>query len=249
MLVLCSAAGAPGVTTTALALTLAAAGDALLVDADRQPAHAIAAGFLGGSHVGGRGLSALARLQREGRPIAEELLGQCVALSAEHARHWLLPGFSHASGPALFEPLWAEFAAALERVRLSGFAVIVDAGRVGEGLPGPLSAAAHTIALVTRTDLRSLAGARLALAGLTQFAVQGGAARVGLVLIGEGQPYTRGEIEAEFGVPVLGQLPDDPASARCYSHGDPRPGRFENRPYARAARALAAALVAPEVVR
>ncbi|GAB3624719.1 hypothetical protein GCM10027418_28040 [Mariniluteicoccus endophyticus] len=249
MLVLASASGAPGVTTLALALTLGWRRDALLVDADRQPGQAIQAGWLGGASVGGRGLSGLARVHRERRSMTDELLHHCVPLSEGVPRRLFLPGFNHPSAPGLFQPLWPDLVAALERVQETGLDVVVDAGRVSEGLPAPLVAAARTTLLVTRTDLRSLAAVRLQIPQMLQRQSQSRpSARIGLVLVGEGQPYTGREIEAQFGVPVLGVVADDATSARHHSHGEPRPARFESRAYARSVRALASSLGAAEEV-
>ncbi|GAB3708292.1 hypothetical protein [Mariniluteicoccus flavus] len=250
MLVLTSAAGSPGVTTAALALTLAWGRDVLLVDADRQPAQAIQAGWLGGADLAGRGLSGLARVHRERRFMGDELTLHCVALTESGPGRLFLPGFNHPGAPALFQPLWPDLVEALGRVEGAGLDVIVDAGRVSEGLPSPLVAAAHTTLLVTRTDLRALAAARLHLGQLVQRRTQlHPSGRVGLLLIGEGQPYTGKEIEAQFGVPVLGVIADDPAAARVHSHGATRPSRFDHRAYARSFRALASTLAVAEAAR
>lgn len=248
MLVLASAAGSPGVTTTALALTLAWARDALLVDADRQPSQAVQAGWLGGAHLDGRGLSGLARVHRERRSMAEELMLHCVPLVESGERRLFLPGFTHPGSPTLFQPLWDELADALTRAERAGLDVVVDAGRMAEGLPAPIVSAATTTLLVTRTDLRSLAAARLHVPQLVQRQAQlNPAGRVGLLLVGEGQPYTGREIEAQFQVPVLGVVADDPASARAYSHGGRRAARHDHRAHARSIRALASSLGAAEV--
>lgn len=242
MLLLASASGSPGVTTAALALTLAWPRDALLVDADRQPAQAVQAGWLGGAHVAGRGLGGLARAHRERRSMADELLLHCVALT-EAPRPLFLPGFAHPGAPALFQPLWNELAAALAQAEGSGIDVIVDAGRVSDGLPAPLVSLARRTLLLTRTDLRSLAAARLHVGQLVQRQQQlDPAGEVALLLVGEGQPYSGKEIEAELGVRVAGVIADDPVSARVHSHGAPRPARFDHRAYARSVRALVSSL-------
>lgn len=245
MLLLASAAGSPGATTTALALTLGWPRDALLVDADRQPAQAVQAGWLGGAHVGGRGLGGLARAHRERRSMTDELLLHCVPLTGSAPRPLFLPGFAHPGAPALFQPLWDELGAALGRAEETGIDVVVDAGRVSDGLPAALVARARTTLLLTRTDLRSLAAVRLHVGQLVQRQQQlHPAGRVALLLIGEGQPYSGKEIEAELGLPVVGVIADDPGAARVYSHGVPRPARFDHRPYARSVRALVSSLAA-----
>ena len=82
VIVLTGGPGAPGITTTALGLTLQWPGDVMLSDCDRDPAQAIPAGYLRGLDLRGRGLATLARLHREARDFSPDLLGQTVPLCA-----------------------------------------------------------------------------------------------------------------------------------------------------------------------
>lgn len=238
MIVLASAAGSPGVTTTAIGFARCWPGDTLLVDADRQPTQAVLAGYLNGAPAGGRGLTGLARAHRERRSLAEELPMHCLPLGTDpdHKRQFL-PGFSHPGSPALFAPIWPEFVTALERVQSGGTTTVVDAGRLGDGLPAPLLAAADVVLVVTRTTLRALAGVRLHLPHVQQrLDSLAAGTRLGLLLVGEGQPYSSKEIAKQFGVPVWASIAHS-RSAAVWSDGAPEPRGFQHGALTRSVRA------------
>ncbi|WP_051215736.1 hypothetical protein [Granulicoccus phenolivorans] len=248
ILLLTSATGAPGVTTTALGLTLAWPRDALLVDADRTPAQAVLAGYLKGTS-GATGLGELARIHREQRTLDHELLRCCVPLpelEVSTHRRLFLPGFTGPGAAALFATVWPDLVEALDRVEATGLDVIIDAGRIGDGLPGPLLARADRVLLLTHTSLRALAGTRLYLPQLTQRAAQVSArGEVGLLLVGEGRPYPAKEIADRFRVPVHGSLPLDPEAAALWSDGAPATRRTRGSKLARAFAALASEFGVP----
>lgn len=246
LVLLCSAAGAPGVTTTALAMTLTWPGGAVLVDADRNATQSILAGFLRGADAGGRGLTALARAHRERRSIAEELPANCLPLvDGDAPRRMLLPGFSQAGSATLFQSAWPELAENLRRLSRTDTAVIVDAGRVGEGVPGPLLAAADVTLLLTRSSLRALAATRIQLTAIQQRRAQlSHGSELGLVLLGEGNPYSSKEIEHSFGVKIWGVLPEEARSAAVWSDGEPSTRRQRNGPLARSITALVSRITA-----
>lgn len=222
MLVLASAAGAPGVTTTALGLTLAWPRPALLADVDRDPSQAVLAGYLGGVDPQRRGLVGLAQAHREGRPL--DVLAECLPLPPAHQQAFL-PGFANPGQVELFTPVWPALAHALSGLAAGARDVVVDAGRLGAaGLPLPLVRSADVVAVVTGSSLRSLAAIRGHLPALVEAAGEHGAA-VGLVIVGEGRPYTAREASAQFGLPVLANLPWDPAHAATLSDGAPRAKR------------------------
>ncbi len=237
LLVLAAAAGAPGVTTTAVGLSLVWPRDVLLVDADRDPSQAVLAGFLQGSDGRGRGLVELARAHREGRPLEREVLHHTIALAEDgNRRRLFLPGFTRPGTALLFSRVWGDLARALQALDSAGLDVVVDAGRIGaDGLPRELVSAADAVAVVTRTSLRALAATRLYLPDL-QEAVSLSRGQLGLLLVGEGRPYSAGEISAQFGLPVWSVLGDDPVVAAVLSDGASHPRRFGQSGYARSLR-------------
>ncbi len=244
MIVLAGAAGAPGVTLTALGISLTWPEDVLLVDADRTPSQSVLAGYLRGQREPGAGLLGVSQAHRELRDLGEAITRLRIPLPSppskmpqpEVARHFL-PGFSHLQAIDSFVPVWGPLAGSL---RAAPFDTIVDVGRVGrDGLPDELVETAHQVAVVTRTSLRALAALRLYLPPLVD---QVGAGRVGLILVGVGRPYSAREIEDQFGVPVLAEIDWQPTAAEELADGLPLSHRWAQqslgRSYAQAARSF-----------
>lgn len=242
-IVLTSASGAPGVTTTALGLVLTWPGPVVLVDADRAASQAVAAGYLQGRTPPG-GVQAVLQAHRERRSLASALSAHATPLplpplaEGEPApRRDFVAGFTHLGSIELFESVWSPL---WDEVRGAGTDVVVDAGRPGHrGLPPGLVSGADLVAVVCRTSLVSLAGIRLHLAPLVEVGPPG---RVGLVLIGPGRPYGAREIAEQFGVPVLAEVVWDPSGAAELSEGVPTSRTWSRqrlaRSWARAAHAL-----------
>lgn len=222
VVVLASASGAPGVTTTALGLTLAWPGDAVLVDADRSASQSILAGHLSGESTHGAGLQGVLQAHRERRGLAEALAAEWRPLpevprkpsEAARGERRFVPGFTHLGSVELFEIAWP---GVLEVARSAPYDLVVDGGRTGhQGLPASLVAGADAVGLVCRTSLASLAALRLHLGPL----VEGGApGRVGLVLVGPGRPYGVREVAEQFGVPVIAEIVWDPGAAAELNEG------------------------------
>ncbi|MGL4831216.1 MAG: hypothetical protein ACRCWS_01350 [Propionibacteriaceae bacterium] len=213
IIVLCSATGAPGVTSTALGLTLAWPGSAFLVDADRSGGQAILAGYLGGIESQGRGIVSLVAAHRERCSENPQTHGVALDASSDHV---FLPGFATPAAATAFERTWPEFAYALTTLSAQGHDVIIDAGRLGTGLPRQLLDVASVVLLVLRSSLRSVAAARLAIPLLTD------ARESGLVLVGPGAPYSGDEIAATLAHDVWITVPHDAETARFFSDGEPR---------------------------
>lgn len=210
-IVLASASGAPGVTTTALGLALSWPGPSLLVDADRAASQAILAGYLQGQ-AATAGLEAVLQAHRERTPLAPAIAAAERPLPAmcptDSPASAFMPGFTHLGAVDVFEQVWAPLLAEFKAQERD---VIIDAGRTGHrGLPDGLIRGADLVALVCRSSLIALAGARLHLATLLD---AGPLDAVGLILIGPGRPYASAEVGAQFGVPVLAEISWDPAAA------------------------------------
>lgn len=239
--VLCSAGGAPGVTVTALGLSLAWPGEVVLVDADRDATHAVLAGHLLGRASEGRGLTGVLQAHRERRPLVEALEANTLELPlpAPRARRRgrgparqpdavtprrFVPGFTHLPTVELFDPVWP---ALMAELRGAAFDVVVDAGRVGHrGLPAGLTGGADLVLLVCRSSLVSLAALTPHLPPLVEAT---GPGRLGLLVLGPGRPYGAREVAGQFGVPVLGEVPWDPATADELAHGGVGPGWYGSR--------------------
>ena len=233
VVVLTGGPGAPGITTTALGLTLCWPDDVMLSDCDRDPAQAIPAGYLRGLDLGGKGLAVLARLYRETRDIEPELIQQTIALAEGGSPSRLfLPGFAQPGAVRLFDHIWPELAEAFAGLGSRGIDVIVDAGRLGrDGLPVALLEVADAIGFVLQSNLKSLAASRLYLPLLVEQVHSLPADRpLGLMLVGPDRPYSAHEITAQFGVECWARIPWDPRSSGVLSHGLVPHRKFHHSP-------------------
>lgn len=235
VLALTSAKGSPGTTTTALALTLLWPRPVVLVEADVVGGSSLLAGYLRGAispHA--RSLLGLASAHRQGR-LAEQLWHHTVPLDQAGDRH-LVPTIADPVQAPSLAPVWAPLGTALSSLERSGVDVIVDAGRLGT-VHGPdaLLQAADLVLLTTRTQLPSVAAARLRVDQLREQRPDAGGDRdgLGLLLVGEGRPYTGKEVAEAVGLPIGASIAWDPAAAEVISIGAPRPRRWEQSPLLR----------------
>jgi len=265
LIVLASASGSPGVTTTGLAFALNWDRPVLLVEASPDGASGVFAGYFRGAQEPTGGLINLALAQRDGT-LDEALPRETLILDPDAPAErsaWFLPGIrSHEQAPSML-PLWEPLAEQLRALDRNGQDVIVDAGRLGLlGWPQPLVAASDLTLLVTRTSLPALAGARSwAKALRDQFATVGGLSRLGALLIDEAgrwptvptvpavstvvprvRPYTARQIAKALQIPVVASVDWDPDVAEVYSHGARKPRKFESSGLLRSYRAGAASI-------
>lgn len=237
MAILCltSASGAPGVTTTAVGLALSWPRPVLLVEADPTGGSGILAGFLRGTTPYDVGLIELAL-----SPLAvTDALREVVRPLSPSVS--LLAGTRSHTQAAALRDVWDPLAVALGELEANGQDVIVDAGRLGlTGSPQPLLESADLTLLVTRATLPAISAARSWSETVRQPAT--GWRHPGLLLIGEGQPYRATEVSKVLGMPVIADLPDDPADAAVYHRGAAPPRHFETGTYVRSLHAAAQAV-------
>jgi hypothetical protein len=237
ILLLTSAGGAPGVTTLAVGLALTWPRPVLLADGDPGAHQSILAGYLAGASAGGKGLLRVAEAHRDRRSLREVVIDQSITLAdQEGARRLFLPGFTKAGSAAHFGAVWPDLAETFDRLSDVDIDVIVDCGRVGQpGLPGALVERSAVTALVLNSSLRSVMSARVHLPTLSD---QGRPttevrSQLGLIVVGEGQPYGSGEIAKALDVTIIGAVADDRQSAAHLSDGRPRHRRFDSSPLMR----------------
>jgi hypothetical protein len=218
VIAVCSAKGAPGATTAALALALAwplHGGRVLLVDADPAGAD-LASGYLQGATGPGAGASAVAAARGE---LLDAVHSSAVALDASGSRLLL-------TGPAPFPPDRPGAAPAWSRLRELGtgggadWTVLVDVGRLPAGADAALLAAADLAVLVTGSSLRTVAAARPAATALrTAQPAHASSPSAWLLVVGERRPYPADEVGDSLGLPLLGSLAWDPRAAAVLSDG------------------------------
>jgi hypothetical protein len=226
---LVSAGGAPGVTTTALALALSWPSRVIIAECDPAGGD-ILAGLLGGHLPGRTGLLPLAmEAGRSPDAVAAALWRQLIDLDAERGR-LLLAGLTDPRQAAALAPSWPALAAALATVPAD---VLADCGRV-DAAPAvaPVLAAASVAVLVIRPTLRHVARARQRAELLT--GLLGGPGRLVVLLAGQGQ-HTAREVHSALGLPVAGTLPADRRTAAMLSDGAGGRRGLSRRPLVRAA--------------
>ncbi|MDH6706837.1 hypothetical protein P3T27_003564 [Kitasatospora sp. MAA19] len=237
--------GAPGATTTALALLLAwplsPGRRVLLVEADPDGG-AVLAGALEGRVDAVYGLRNLAVADRRGL-LAQTIWEQLIDLSPEGtAERLLLPGLTDPTQAPGLAYTWEPLADLLHGLEPQGYDVIVDLGRSGAtGVSAVLARRADVVAVTVRTTLRGLSSVRPRLSALAEdLATAGtGVDALGLLLVAEG-PYSGAEVSREFGVPLLGLLPHATRTARVLSDGgDITDRRFIRSELMRTARSAA----------
>jgi hypothetical protein len=240
ILLLASTAGSPGVTTLALGLALTWPRPILLADCDPGAHQAILAGYLAGRPAAGKGLLRVAEAHRDRRPLRETVLDQTLPLSAEEeSRRLFLPGFTKPASATHFGGVWADLAEAFDRLGEVDIDVIIDCGRVGpSGPPAALLERSALTAVVVTSTLRSIMSARVHLPTLRDHPrlASNDRGQLGLIVVGEGQPYGRVEIARALEVPVITSIAHDRQSAAHLSDGRPRHRRFDTSPLIRSIR-------------
>jgi hypothetical protein len=218
LIVLASASGSPGVTTTALGVALVWHRPVVLVDADPVGGSALLAGYFQGTVADDDAMVNLVLARRDGR-LADVLPRALIPIPGTHVS--ILPGpKSHAQAGSLSE-LWGELAYELRALEDTGQDVIIDVGRLGMvHSPHGLVRAAHLALLVTRTDLPALAAARQWATDWTEAFQDGtGASSVAALIVGAGRPYDAREVAKVLALPVLESVAWDPRSAKVFSEG------------------------------
>lgn len=241
IIVLTSAAGSSGVTSTWVGTALSWPSPVVAVEADPSAGSQVLAGYFRG--LARPGLSELALAHRQGDLV--EVLPSLLFPAADSQASFL-PGIRTYRQAGAVAQLWPALLSALRDLEATtGVDVLVDAGRLGLlGSPVPLIEDADVVVLVTGSGLPELAAARGWLPSLE------GSQQVGLLLVDPGHPYTPSEIERDLGVPVIATLPWEPSAARWWSHGEQH-RRHVRTPLARAVAALGGKLreLAPSLHR
>jgi hypothetical protein len=247
ILILTSTSGSPGVTTLAVGLALTWPRSVLLADCDPGAHQAVLAGYLAGQSANGKGLLRVAEAHRDGRPLREVVVDQAIPLTTDTPESRLfLPGFSKPGSANLFGGIWPDLTDAFDRLDDTGMDVIIDAGRVGpQGLPPRLLEVAALTCLVLRSNLRSIMSARVHSAAVQELGRTDSSGRSsGLIVVGEGEPYSKYEISKALGLPVVATVAHDPASAQHLSDGKARPRKFDSSPLAKSLHTTATGLSA-----
>ncbi|WP_043687597.1 hypothetical protein [Streptomyces xylophagus] len=253
VIALTGCAGAPGVTTSALALLLSwplePGRKMILAECDPDGGavlHGLLQGTLG-ERYGLRNLSVAARTGEFGDAFWRQLIdliGEDGQRGSPRDR-LLLPGITDPAQTASLGSVWKGLAAMFRGIEADyGHDVLIDLGRSGAfGPSGVLADQADSVIVVVRNTLRCLQAAQARVTALEERVGD-----VGLLVIDEG-PYPAGEIQRVLQVPVVATLPYAPEDARVLSDGAEQPRRFTKSPLMKAARTSSALLVQRAAVR
>lgn len=222
-----------GVTTTALALTLASPRASLLAECD-PAGGTVRAGYLRGAVPADHGLYHLAAAQRLGPTHFVNAFASHLRPMDKEGHRKLLPGLTDPAQAAALGRTWPALAEALRILSADGgYDVFVDAGRlvVEAGrlhptlTPAPLLHRADRVLVVVRTDQPSLALARHVVEPLrAELDERGTGAEALALLLIESGPYRLRQIGEAFRAPVAACLPWDPETAGFLASGG-RPPR------------------------
>ncbi|MER5913013.1 hypothetical protein ABT124_21555 [Streptomyces sp. NPDC001982] len=253
VIALAGCSGAPGVTTSALALLLAwplqPGRRMILAECDPEGGAVLHGLLLGqlGDRYGLRNLSVAARKGEFG----EAFWRQLIDLSGEDGRNesprnrLLLPGITDPAQAASLSPVWKALAVTFRGIDADhGHDVLIDLGRGGAfGPSAVLAEQADTVVVVVRNTLRCLQAAQARVSALEERV--GG---VGLIVIDEG-PYPAGEVQRVLQMPVVATLPYAPKDARVLSDGAEQPRNFTKTALMKAARTASTLLVQRAALR
>ncbi|MCB0919070.1 MAG: hypothetical protein KDC39_10945 [Actinobacteria bacterium] len=203
ILTLFSASGAPGVTTTALAM--ASFWPRPVTVLETTLGSAVLAGFLRGQLAHDRGVLGLAAGHRDGT-LTEAITTNSLPVPGTACR--VIPGFTNTSQSDAFSP--GAWRAVAEAFQDAGEDLIVDAGRVtSRTFPEALVTAADARWLMLEGSLPSIAAAhRLSVPEETA-----------LLSVGSQRAYSSKTVARQLSLPRAGHVPWEPQHARVFSHG------------------------------
>jgi hypothetical protein len=246
VIALVSGKAAPGVTTAVCVLASVWPRPVLVADCDPAGGDVLA-GWLSPWLTEGWlradiGLLSFATSTRHAPAgTAQALRGHCQHVYAA-PRVWLLAGVRDAAqGASVGEPGWTRLADALAEISVE-MDVLVDCGRLGPASPWPVLAGAGTVLVAAQPTFRGVAGARAAIGGLDR---RVDPAALGLLVCATnsaGRPAR--EAARALELPLLVQLPHDPAAASVFSDGAGPSRGLDRSPLVRAARTAADRLLA-----
>ncbi|MGF0177222.1 hypothetical protein ACQF36_44270 [Streptomyces sp. Marseille-Q5077] len=253
VIALAGCSGAPGVTTTALALLLnwpLQPGRKMILAECDPDGGAVLHGLLQGTLGDRYGLRNLSLAARTGE-FSDAFWRQLIDLSGEDGTsasardRLLLPGLTDPAQAASLSPVWKALATMFRGIDAqTDHDVLIDLGRSGAvGPSGVLAEQADLVVVVVRNTLRGLQAAQSRVSALEERIGD-----VGLVVIDEGS-YPSGEVQRVLQVPVVATLPYAQEDARVLSDGAEQPRRFARSPLMKAARTGSTVLVQRAALR
>jgi MinD-like ATPase involved in chromosome partitioning or flagellar assembly len=219
LIALVSAKGAPGVTTSTLAMALTWPRAVVLAECDPRGGDVLA-GFAAGRVPADRGLVEL-QIRGRNNTMANELPSQLVQLPGTSQVQYLLPGIESAQQAGAID--WDQLAGVFRRLHDERQVdVLADCGEVhAQHSPTPILRAADLVVLVARTTMPAVRVAVKAAAALRADLQNNGmgADRLVALLVSSPHGYSKDEIGKQLDLPVLGEIPWHETAARVLSEG------------------------------
>lgn len=225
-----SLAGSPGVTTTAVGLTLNWPRPAILLEVDTSRSSSVLPGYLRGQVDHSLGLTPLSVSHQRGQLNVEALWAQTVQLAEER---YLVPGFSNLAAAHGTTSLWGALGSLLASLENAGIDVLIDAGRLEVNDPRiPLLQQADSVVVLARPVLPDIAAvaARLPELRLALGAVAHESYLSVALVDSEYESYSSSEISRALGAPVVTRFKWDARTAALFSLGADRQPRFDKSP-------------------
>ncbi|PPG77493.1 hypothetical protein C5D98_15020 [Rathayibacter rathayi] len=231
-----SLAGSPGVTTTALAMTMTWPQSALLIEADTSHYSSILPGFLRAQVPHTRGIGELSVLSsNSGGLDLNQIWGQTISLVDDQpegaAERRLVPGFKDPAAARAMDGFWAQLGSTVASFEGMGMDVLVDAGRwiVGDRRQALLKLA-DVVVIVARPTLSDVVATHVRLPSIReQLAAAGHEGSLALLVVEPASeprlPST--EIRKALGLEPLGRIAWDEKTAPVFSAGESAARRFE----------------------
>lgn len=255
-----ASAASTGVTSSALALTLASARPSLLAECDPKGG-TLRAGFLQGQVSAGFGLYHLAAAERTGPEALAQAFASHLWPIDEAGHRKVLPGLTDPAQAAALDRTWAALSDVLHVLAHdAGHDVFIDAGRLSLTAghlhqtltPAPLIHQADLLLLVVRNTEPSLALTRHIIDPLrAELDEHGsGSSALGLLVIERetssrrGRGYTTHQIADALKTPVMAALPWDTPVAEYLAEGGAPPRGYGRSDLLRHARTAAEQLQA-----
>jgi hypothetical protein len=244
LIAVASAKGAPGTTTSALALALTWPRPVILADLDARCGDLMLT-FGQGQDTGGRGVLGWQVTSRR-EPAATALWSQLIELPGPGPSRWLLPGIGQAQHAGSVD--WTGLAGVLGKLPVD---VIADCGSVrASQAPAAVWSSADLVVLVLRSTLPSVHAVRGAAAWLRGEVGAGGVSgeRLGALLVGPARPYSSKDVAASLAesAPLVGEVPWDPKAAALLETGQGESKRLVSSALLRGATQLARTLAHAE---
>ena len=239
LIAIASAKGAPGCTTSAIALTRAWPRPVLLVEADIAGS-SILPGFYAGALPHDRGLRQLAVAYSHGELSQHELRENTLPMFEGADDRYFLPGIPEGRSAPALRDLWGPLTSLLATLESGGVDVILDLGRLHSPTDPRESilTVADLVLITTGSRLPDIFATRALIDARVEVAARQ-VTNHALLVVGPGRPYPEAEIAKTIGLASVGSLAWDPVSAEVYSVGAKTTSRFDRSHLTRTASTVA----------